>query len=186
MTPTAAAVCHTRRRSRRGYGVLRPDASSLQPASASSFLMTDQNITATPYPFYATGGQTDDSFKAALISHQGASIERNQDAQFSAGRDAQLARDVAAGTKDAEIRALEVKADLLAEIKDHERRSVERDAVVREQLAAIRMEHVAQESARVSRELAKVEADSRQAKTDATLAAILAKLSTPTPTPPVV
>lgn len=148
-------------------------------------LMSDSpTIAATPYPFYSTGSPVEDnSFRAALTSHSAASIERNTDSQFAAGRDLQLVRDVAAGTKDAEIRALEVKADLLAEIKDHERRSVERDNAVQKELSAIRAEHLAQGTAAMARELVRAEADARQGKLEAALAAILAKLPTPTPTP---
>jgi hypothetical protein len=159
------------------------DALNLNAPFEDTPTMADngQNIVATPYPFYATGGNDDgdDAFKAALISHQGASIERNQDAQFSASRDLQQAVRTVEGTKDAELRALECRAALLAEIKDHERRSVERDTAVKVELMALRAEHAAQDAARTARELAKVEADGRQAKTDAVLAAILAKLTPP-------
>lgn len=75
--------------------------------------MTDQNITATPYPFYATGGNDNgEAFKAALTSHVGASVERNQDAQFSAGRDLAVTRDVVAQAKDVAVAVLENRVEM--------------------------------------------------------------------------
>lgn len=162
-----------------------PPGHTTAPDESSDTIMADNNanFAASPYPVYNLGGNGDDDSlqQAVLTSHVGASVERNQDAQFVANRDFILSRDVVGGAKDAEIRALEVKADLLAEIKDHERRSVERDNAVQRELALIRAEHAAQGTAVMSRELARVEADARQAKTDAVLAAILAKLTPPTP-----
>lgn len=105
----------------------------------------DQNITATPYPFYATGGNDDDSFRAVLTSHAGASVERNQDAQFSASRDLLLCRDVVAGAKDGQLEALRNRFELSTQIKDSEIRALERHNEVNEKLARIEASAAARE-----------------------------------------
>lgn len=141
-----------------------------EPASSENIedTMSDQNITATPYPFYATGND-DDSFKATLASHVGASVERNQDAQFAAVRDQFVHRDVVGGTKDARIESLEAKFEIASQLKDSEIRNQDR-------LARIEALLVGQNTAQLSRELADVKADGRNGKLEALLAAIVAKL----------
>ena len=140
--------------------------------------MADSNFAATPYPTYNLGDTGDDGRvqSAVLTAATAASIERNTDARFQALDSREIQRDVLAGTKDAQITALECRAALLAEIKDHERRSVERDNAVQKELALIRAEHAAQNVASMARELAKVEADARAATANSLLEKILAKL----------
>lgn len=96
--------------------------------------MSDQNISATPYPFYATGGDDDSVQQAVLTSHAGASVERNQDSQFSAARSQFVHRDVVGGAKDAQLEALRTQ---LA-VKDSEIRALERHSEVKAELAAFR------------------------------------------------
>jgi hypothetical protein len=133
----------------------------------------NQNISATPYPFYATGGNDDDSFRAALTSHASASVERNQDSQFSAGRDQLVHRDVVAYAKDAVNASTEAKYELTTALKDAEIRNVDRFSELKDlirgqaerDLAEARAELRAERAAAASNDMAK------------TLAAILAKLS---------
>ncbi len=99
-----------------------------------------QNISATPYPFYATGGD-DDSLRATLTSHVGASVERNQDSQFAAVRSQLVHRDVVGQGKDAQMESLKVQ---LA-VKDAEIRALERHAEVKVELAAIRADGLARD-----------------------------------------
>jgi hypothetical protein len=124
-----------------------------------------QNITATPYPFYATGGDDDDSFRAALVSHANASVERNQDSQFAAARSQHIHRDVEAGKRE----TVQAKFDLLVSQKDAEIRNADRFASIEAKLAGM-------ESAQLARDLADVKADGRAQKQESLLAQILAKL----------
>lgn len=129
-------------------------------------------VVATPYPTYMSGGNDDDSFRAALISHSGASVERNQDAQFSAQRDQNLTRDV---NRNAE-RTAQAKYDLAVQSKDAEIRSADRHAETQKELAALRAEMQADRIATLRADLAESKASARQDKTESLLAAILAKL----------
>lgn len=92
--------------------VAKSDAANCNPAAADPLLdggaaapsysyevpMSDSNPNTffSPYPgtLSQSGGTNDDSFRAALLSHSAGSIERNQDAQFSSGRDQLVNRDV--------------------------------------------------------------------------------------------
>ena len=127
-----------------------------------------QNITATPYPFYATGGNDDDSFRAALTSHASASVERNQDSQFAAARSQAVHRDVEASKRE----TVQAKYDLSVQQKDGEIRAVERFADIKAELAALRAEMTSRELSRVSVELA----DAKNARQADVLAAIAKKL----------
>jgi hypothetical protein len=123
-----------------------------------------QNITATPYPFYATGSDDgDDAFKATLISHQGASIERNQDSQFAAARSQLVHRDVQDGKRE----TVQAKFDAVVAQKDAEIRAVERHSELKAELAAMRAEGL-------SRELSALRADTGNEK----LASVLARIAT--------
>ncbi len=168
MTPSAAAVCHSGRRLRRGYS--RSAVVATTPDPVLPYDMSDsQNITATPYPFYATGGDSaDDSFRAALTSHSAASVERNQDSQFAAARSQAVHRDVEASKKETII----AKTDVLVAQKDHERRDVERWAEIKTELAVLRAEATGRELARVQVELA----DAKNARNADVLLAIAKKL----------
>lgn len=132
----------------------------------------DQNITATPYPFYATGGNDDDSFRATLTSHASASVERNQDAQFSAARTQAVHRDVEATKRE----TVQAKYDVTVNQKDAEIRSVERFAEIKAELAALRADNAQRDIANLRAELADGKADARASKAESLLAAILAKL----------
>jgi hypothetical protein len=99
--------------------------------------MADSNpvVAATPYPFYATGQDSgDDSFQAALVSHSGASVERNQDAQFGALRTQHVHRDVEAGKRE----TVQAKFDLVVAQKDAEIRNADRFASIEKQLAGMK------------------------------------------------
>lgn len=134
------------------------------------------SIVATPYPTYISPGGDDgddDSFRAALVSHSAASVERNQDSQFAAARSQSVHRDVVDGKRE----TAQAKYDLTVQAKDAEVRNADRFAEVKAELAAIREKMDAGTVAQLRADLAKNEADSRSAKTDALLAAILAKLA---------
>ncbi|HKB35074.1 MAG TPA: hypothetical protein VKD72_01385 [Gemmataceae bacterium] len=103
--------------------------------------MADNGTFFSAYPgIMQTGDNDGDSHRAVLVSHSAASVERNQDAQFSAGRDLQLTREVVGGTKDARIESLTNRYELATAIKDLEIRQLERDAGIRAELAAMRAE----------------------------------------------
>lgn len=129
-------------------------------------------VVATPYPTYMTGGDDDDSFRAALISHSGASVERNQDAQFAAQRDQNLTRDV---NRNAE-RTAQAKYDLAVQTKDAEIRAADRHNETLKELAALRAEMNADRIATLRVELSESKASARQDRTESLLAGILAKL----------
>jgi hypothetical protein len=132
-----------------------------------------QNISATPYPFYATGNDDgDDAFKATLISHQGASIERNQDSQFAAQRSQLVHRDVEASKRE----TVQAKYDLAVQQKDSEIRAAERFAEVKAELAALREKMDGNTVAQLRADIADGKADARAQKQESLLAAILAKL----------
>lgn len=134
--------------------------------------MSDQNITATPYPFYATGNDEDDSFKAALTSHAGASIERNQDSQFAAARSQLVHRDVQDGKRE----TVQAKFDSVVAQKDAEIRAVERFAELKAELAVIRAEGLNRDVAQLRAELVESKASARDSATAAVLAAIAKKI----------
>ncbi|HEY3434460.1 MAG TPA: hypothetical protein VGK41_02295, partial [Solirubrobacterales bacterium] len=161
---------------------LSPGSGSLSlaeegPASSveSENNMADgQNISATPYPFYATGNDDgDDAFKAQLISHANASVERNQDAQFASMSRQALQHCVDSSAKE----TVQAKYDLAVLTKDAEVRNVERFAELKSELATIRAEGIARDNAALARELSDVKASARDSQTAQLLAAILAKLA---------
>lgn len=142
--------------------------------------MADSNsapsIVATPYPTYISpggDGDGDDSFRAALIVQGDASTQRNQDSQFAALRSEHLTRDVADGKRE----TVQAKYDSLVQQKDFEVRNADRFASLEKELAAMRAEATAREVASLRVELAESRADGRQASIEATLAKILAKVS---------
>lgn len=126
-------------------------------------------VVATPYPTYMTGGDDDDSFRAALTSHAGASVERNQDAQFSAVRSQFVHRDVVAGAKDGQLEALRNRYELTAQIKDAEIRALERHAEMNEKLARL-------EEKATSREISQLRAEA-QGSVNAQILKLLEKLA---------
>jgi hypothetical protein len=131
------------------------------------------SIVATPYPTYISpGGDDDDSFRAQLVSHSAASVERNQDAQFASASRQALHRDIESGKRE----TTQAKYDLAVQAKDGEIRAAERFAEVKSELAALNAKLDAGTIAQLRADLAEGKADSRQAKTDSLLAAILAKL----------
>jgi hypothetical protein len=129
-------------------------------------------VVATPYPTYMSGGNDDDSFRAALISHSGASVERNQDAGFDSLRQQLTNRDV----KDASRETAQAKYDLAVQTKDAEIRASDRFNEISKELAALRAETQANTIAQLRVELSESRADGRQQKTESLLSAILAKL----------
>jgi hypothetical protein len=132
-----------------------------------------QNVVATPYPFYATGGNdSDEVFKAALITQGDASTQRNQDSQFAALRDQQLNRDVVDNQRAVE----NAKFELATAQKDSEIRSVDRFAEIKSELAALREKMDGNAIAQLRVDLAETKAEGRAAKQESLLAAILAKL----------
>jgi hypothetical protein len=132
-----------------------------------------QNVVATPYPFYATGGNdSDEVFKAALITQGDASTQRNQDSQFAALRDQQLNRDVVDNQRAVE----NAKFELATAQKDSEIRSVDRFAEIKSELAAMREKMDGNAIAQLRVDLAETKADARAQKQESLLAAILAKL----------
>jgi hypothetical protein len=150
--------------------------STSQESSAST--MADSNspsIVATPYPTYISpgGDDDDDSFRAALVSHSAASVERNQDSQFAAARSQAVHRDVQDGKRE----TVQTKYDLAVQGKDAEIRNSDRFAEVSKELAVLRAEMNAREVAQLRVDLAESKAEGRQAQTDAMLKAILAKLA---------
>jgi hypothetical protein len=97
----------------------------------------------SPYPgtLSQTGDTGDDAYRAALVSHSAASVERNQDAQFSAGRAQAIHRDVEAGklvTRHAQFET--ERGDRQAE-----RESARQYADLKAELAAMRAEAVQRE-----------------------------------------
>lgn len=98
------------------------------------------------YPGYFAQDTSDDSHQATLISHVGASVERNQDAQFGSLSRQHLHRDVVATGKDAQLEALRNRYELATQIKDFEIRSLERNGEVKAELATLRSE---QQAARI-------------------------------------
>lgn len=166
----------------RGYASGAVAATTGAPASVDGSLtlnaprlgtMSDsQNITATPYPFYATGGNDDDSFRAALTSHASASVERNQDAQFASASRQALHRDVESTKRE----TAQAKYDLAVLSKDAEVRNADRFGEVRAELAALREKLDAGAIAQLRVELSESKAEARASKQESLLAAILAKL----------
>lgn len=126
------------------------------------------------YPgIMSQGGNDDDSFRAALTSHAGASVERNQDSQFAALR-SQLVQSEVGYNREATLQA---KYDSVVAQKDAEIRQSERFAGIEKELAVIRAEALSRDVSALSRELADVKAGRSSDALSATLAAILAKVS---------
>lgn len=79
----------------------------------------------SPFPgMLSQQGEQDDSFRAALTAHSAASIERNQDAQFSSSRDQLVTRDVIdnrfhaeRSARDSDLRHALQFAELKAELR---------------------------------------------------------------------
>lgn len=130
-------------------------------------------IAATPYPFYAGGDDGDEAHKAALTSHAGASIERNQDSQFAAARSVALLQEVAYN-RDA---TAESKFQAVIAQKDAEIRQSERFANIEKELAVLRAEGLSRDVVSLRAELAESRAGSRNDALAAVLAQILAKVS---------
>lgn len=120
-------------------------------------------VAATPYPFYSSGGNDDNADRAVLISHTGASVERNQDAGFSALRSQLVHRDVEQGKRE----TVQAKFDLAIAQKDFEIRAADRHSELKAELAALRAEGL-------GREIAGLRAEATASKMDAVLAAIKA------------
>ncbi len=131
--------------------------------------MADSNFAATPYPTYNLGGDDDSVQHAVLTCHAGASIERNQDSQFSASRDQFTHRDVVAGTGKAREAALINRYELAVQLKDSEIRQTERLARIESKLEGMQF-------ATLTRELGESKADARQGRLENVLEAILKKL----------
>ena len=129
----------------------------------------NSNFAASPYPVYNFGGGDDDSVQqAVLTSHTGASVERNQDAQFASLSRQGLHRDIVGGTKDSQLSSAELKFELATQVKDSEIRSADRFSELKDLIHA-----------QAARDLADVKADLRAARQEAMLQQILTKLSTP-------
>ncbi len=94
------------------------------------------------YPGYFAQDTSDDSRQATLISHVGASVERNQDAQFASLSRQHLNRDVLVVGKDAQLESLRSRYELATQIKDFEIRNLERHSDVKAELAALRTEQI--------------------------------------------
>jgi hypothetical protein len=134
--------------------------------------MADANFAATPYPTYNLGG--DDH--ALLTSHAGASIERNQDAQFSAGRDRALTENVFATSKDNAVIALENRVDIERRSAVSDRHRDRQFAELKTELAVMRAEATQRELLALRADLAETKASARDSATAVVLARIAAKL----------
>jgi hypothetical protein len=162
---------------------LKPDPETPHPAVVATTAMADSSnspaIVATPYPTYISPGGDDDSdetYKAALISHSAASVERNQDSQFAAARSQLVHRDVQSARRD----TVEAKFDLVVAQKDGELRALERFSAIEKELAALRAEGLARDVSSLRAELGESRASARQDGLMSVLGQILAKLgSTP-------
>ena len=140
--------------------------------------MADSNptVVATPYPTYMTGGGEDDSFRAALTSHAGASVERNQDAQFSAGRDRAITENVFATSKDNAVITLENRFEVERSARVSDRHRDRQFAELKAELASMRAEAAQRDLAALRADLAETKASARASASDAILARIAAKL----------
>ena len=124
------------------------------------------NFAASPYPVYNLGGVDDDSVQHAILtSHAGASVERNQDAQFAAGRSRALTADVFGTSKDDAVITLENRVEL-------ERRAAVSDRHRDRQFAELKAELAGMRAEAMQRELVALRAE----KTDGILLRIAAKL----------
>lgn len=133
-------------------------------------MANDTNFAASPYPVYNMGNGDDDSVQQSLlVSHSAASIERNQDSNFGAGRQQFTHRDVLASGKDGQVTTLVTKHDLTVHLKDSERRQAER-------LARIEAKLDNQQIMTLSAQLAESKADARNATLEQALTAILKKI----------
>lgn len=134
-----------------------------------NYMANDANFAATPYPTYNLGGDNEAVQSGLLVSHSAASVERNQDAQFDAGRTQFVHRDVVGVAKDSQLTTLETKFDLAVHAKDAERRH-SRD------LAEIKAMIQGQQIAVLTKDLSEAKADARNGLLEAALNKILAKL----------
>lgn len=131
-------------------------------------------IVSTPYPTYIPGGDSDsdDAYRAQLISHANASVERNQDSQFAA-----LRSQVVQGEVNT-VRAKVHEAQFETERGDRqaEREAARQFAELKAELAVLRAESSAREVATLRSELGESRASARQDAMTGLLAQILAKL----------
>lgn len=138
--------------------------------------MADNNGTFySPYPGIYAGGDSDgdEAFKAQLVSHASASVERNQDSQFAAARSLALQSEVG---YNREV-ALQAKFDAVIAQKDAEIRQSERLAGIEKELAVLRAEGLSRDVVSLRAELAESRAGSRNDALAAVLSQILAKVS---------
>lgn len=123
------------------------------------------------YPGYFSQDSGDGdkhAYAATLTAHAAASVERNQDSQFSAGRDLGIAREVVAGTKDARIESLANRYEITVQVKDSEIRALERHNELNEKLARL-------EASATAREISQLRAEAQRSQFDAQ-GAVLAQL----------
>ncbi len=131
--------------------------------------MADSNFAATPYPTYNLGGDDDSIQHAVLTAHAGASVERNQDAQFAALSRQNLQGRVSDGRRE----SVETKYEAVVAQKDFEIRQSERFSELKDLIRAQSERDLAEARAELRAERAAGENKAIQT----TLAAILAKLS---------
>lgn len=137
-----------------------------------SIMADNPTVVTTPYPTIMSGGSDDDSFRAALISHSGASVERNQDSQFSANRDLKLTADVGVNRK-------EIVENRFESVKDSKRDALQQaynHAEVKAELAALRAEMQAQTIATLRADIAETRAAAREASQISLLTRLVTKL----------
>ena len=130
-------------------------------------------IVTTPYPSIVTGGEDgDDAFRAALISHSGASVERNQDAQFAAAGQQRLLGQLATNRKE----TIEAKFDAERGDRQNERERARQFAELKAELAAMRAEANAKEVVALRAEVAEVRANARGEAMSSLLTRLVTKL----------
>lgn len=136
---------------------------TLTPALAETHNMADSNsnFAATPYPMYNVGGNDAAATGDLLTAHAGASIERNQDAQFSAGRDRALTENVLATSKDNAIVGLENRVAVEARAAVSDRHRDRQFSDLRAELVAMRAEAHARDVVSLRAELADAKAAAR-------------------------
>lgn len=130
------------------------------------------SIVTSPYPSIVSGGNDDDSYRAALVSHASASVERNQDSHFNAAGQQRLLQDVAANRSE----TLQAKFDTERSDRATEREQARQFAEIKAELAAMRAESTAKELASLRAELSEAKASARADANEAVLARISTKL----------
>lgn len=156
--------------------VVIPPGHTLPPPIPETPIMADANFAATPYPVYNTGGDDDSVQHAILTSHTGASVERNQDAQFAAGRDRALTADVYGTSKDNAIVSLENRVEVERSARVSDRHRDRQFAELKSELAAMRAEGAAREIASLRADLGETKATARAEKAESLLARLVTKL----------